>query len=453
MNSMFARLLRLLAGVLTILCCAAAGVKSAPTPYFPLQAMPGHFLVDGHGLVASKIDHIVWIMQENRSFDDLFQGFPGADTKASGKDSHGNTIPLSPISLAAGYDIDHSSVAFFAACNGRASIPGTHCRMNGFNNEFVGCSGNCPPNPQYGYVPHAESRLYFEMAHQYVLADRMFTSHLDLSYVSHQYMIAGQAARAVDFPAGAWGCTGPSNVIATLTDQRTYGPNIPVCQNYETLGDELDAAGRTWRLYSATKQSQWVAYRSIHHIRYGPDWKRNVVGSSAQVILDVASGQLADVTWVTPSCKNSDHGACGSRTGPEWVADVVNAIGQSRFWNSTAIFLMWDEWGGWYDHVKPPYLDFDGLGFRVPLVVISPYAKQGYVSHVQYEHGSILRFIEDRFGLMRLAASDTRANSPLEDCFNLNQPARAFHPFGRPLRLQDALRMQREETAQEPDAE
>jgi phospholipase C len=392
-------------------------------------------------------------MQENRSFDDLFQGYPGADTSSSGEDSRGHTIALAPIPLDAGYDIDHSSVAFFRACNGTTGTPGTRCRMNGFDKEHLSCFQPCPRHAQYGYVPHSQSKLYFKMAHRYVLADRMFTSHLDLSYVSHQYMIAGQANHAVDYPSRAWGCIRSRNVIGTLTDARAYGPNIPVCQNYKTLGDELDAAGLTWRLYSASRSSQWLAYRSIHHVRYGQDWNRNVIGSSAQLIADVARGELAEVTWVTPTCKNSDHGACGSATGPEWVSDVVNAIGESPFWSSTAIFVMWDEWGGWYDHVKPPYVDFDGLGFRVPLLVISPFAKRGYVSHVRYEHGSILKFIEDRFGLARLSASDSRANSPAADCFDFAKPAREFQPFGKLLRSQDVHRMLRDEDDQEPDAQ
>jgi phospholipase C len=420
-------------------CAACSGSQSAPIP--SAHTPNGIF----------KIKHVVWIMQENRSFDNLFQGYPGADTSPTGKDSHGHTIRLAPISFTAGYDIEHSSPSYFRACDGDGAIPGTDCRMDGFNRELVLCSGRCPPHAQYGYVPHAETQIYFEMAHAYVIADRMFTSHIDLSYVSHQYMIAGQANRAVDYPGSRWGCGIPGNVIGTLTDERTYGPNISVCQDYRTLGDELDAAGLSWRLYSAFKTGQWNAYGSIHHIRYGPDWNENVIGSSARVISDVARGQLADVTWVTPTFSNSDHAAFGSPTGPQWVADVVNAIGESPFWSSTAIFVMWDEWGGWYDHVKPPYVDFDGLGFRVPLLVISPYAKRGYVSHVQYEHGSILKFIEDRFNLARLSASDTRASSPADDCFDFSQPPRKFAPFGKPLRVQDALRMELSETNEVPD--
>jgi phospholipase C len=94
---------------------------------------------------------------------------------------------------------------------------------------------------------------------------------------------------------------------------------------------------------------------------------------------------------------------------------------------------MWDEWGGWYDHVPPPFEDYDGLGFRVPLLVISPYAKADYVSHVQYEHGSLLRFAEDQFNLGRLSAADTRANSPATDCFDFTQKPRKFKPFASTL--------------------
>ncbi len=120
--------------------------------------------------------------------------------------------------------------------------------------------------------------------------------------------------------------------------------------------------------------------------------------------------------------------------GPKWVASVVNAIGKSKYWKSTAIFVFWDEWGGWYDHVPPVYEDYDGLGFRVPMLIISPYAKQNYVSHVQYEHGSMLRFAEDEFGLPQMAASDTRANSPAADAFDFTQKPQALQDVRRPSR-------------------
>jgi phospholipase C len=429
----------------TLFVVTGCAQRPGTSPLFPTPPSRGGFLVDRSRSASGKIKHVVWIMQENRSFDNLFQGYPGADTHSSGQDSRGKTLALTPITLATPWDIDHSSASFFLAYN--------HGQWNGFDLEQSNANRARYPHPQYGYVPPSESRLYFEMAHRYVLGDRTFTSHIDASYVSHQYMIAGQANRAVDFPSDVWGCTHRHDVIPTLTDARTYGSNIPVCQNYQTLGDELDASGHSWRLYTDTKGSLWVSYRSIRHIRYGPDWKRNVIGSSAQVLADVANGKLADVTWVTPTCANSDHASCGGNTGPQWVANVVNAIGQSPFWDSTAIFVMWDEWGGWYDHVPPPRVDFDGLGLRVPLLVISPYAKQGYVSHVQYEHGSVLRFIEDQFGLSRLAASDSRANSPAADCFDFTQSPRGFQPFATALRPEDFFRMERAQTPRPPDDE
>ncbi len=108
------------------------------------------------------------------------------------------------------------------------------------------------------------------------------------------------------------------------------------------------------------------------------------------------------------------------------MASVVDAIGESPFWKSTAIFVMWDDWGGWFDPVKPVYEDYDGLGFRVPLLMISPYAKRGYVTHVQYETSSVLRYIEDTFGLPQLAASDERANNPATDALDYGQRPRAF---------------------------
>ncbi len=154
-----------------------------------------------------------------------------------------------------------------------------------------------------------------------------------------------------------------------------------------------------------------------------------MIGPSTQFFTDVKNGVLPAVSWITPTCKNSDHDYCDSNHGPHWVATLVNAIGTSQYWKSTAIFVVWDDSGGLYDHVPPKLVDYDGLGFRVPLLVISPYAKQNYVSHVHYEFGSILRYVEDHFGLAQLAPSDRRAISPAKDCFDFSQPPRNFNPI------------------------
>ena len=145
------------------------------------------------------------------------------------------------------------------------------------------------------------------------------------------------------------------------------------CYDYQTLGDELDHAHLTWRFYASKYGSdgsgsgaEWSAYQAVRHIRYGQDWK-NVISPNWRFIVDVGQGKLANFTWITPVCDDSDHVNCVGKYGPSWVAALVNAVGESKFWDSTAIFIQWDDWGGNYDHVPPPYEDRDSLGFRVPL--------------------------------------------------------------------------------------
>ncbi|HEY1655664.1 MAG TPA: alkaline phosphatase family protein [Candidatus Tumulicola sp.] len=434
---------RLVAAAVVLLLCACAGGGRGSSAALPAtrDALGGR-----HG-ASGKITHVIVIVQENRSFDNLFYGYPGADTQTYGYTSTGKKHKLKPVGLEALWDVDHSLTAFLQACDGTGSLPGTDCRMDGFNKEALTCSKGgkpyCPPaDSQYSYVPHAETKPYFAMAKQYVLADRMFTSNIDGSFVSHQYIIAAQAVGTVDYPSsGIWGCDGgKQDTIATLTQQRAVGARIRACFGDQTLGDELDAAGISWRYYTSgvyKNGSLWNAYQAIKHIRYGPDWKADVVRPQTRFFSDVKKGALPAVSWVTPTCQNSDHAGCGAATGPAWVASLVNAVGQSQYWNSSAIFVFWDDWGGWYDHVAPPLVDYDGLGMRVPMLIVSPYARKGYVSHVQYEHGSILRFIEDQFGLGQLSASDARATSPEQDAFDFTQAPRAFTPIQAPLNAAD----------------
>jgi phospholipase C len=424
---------------LTPLCALAVAISlgacslSSPSPV-PF-AGPGNIASPLTTTGSGKIQHVVIIVQENRSVNNMFQGFPGADTVPEGKNSTGKTIKLQPVSLATQYVIDHSAAAMFAACNGTGKLPGTDCRMDGFDQEE---SFGGPANPEYVYVPHDESKPYWDMAHEWSLGTRFFPSQLDESFVSHQYIIAGQAQGSVDLPYGYWGCDGgPSDTVTTLTQKRTYGPQQVACFDYTTLGDELDSAKLSWKFYTSQINSddgggEWSAYQAVKHIREGPDWKTDIITPQKQFLKDVPNGKLANVTWITPTCVDSDHVNCGGGYGPSWVTSLVNTVGESKFWDSTAIFVFWDDWGGLYDPIAPPMEDYDGLGMRTGLLVISPYAKKNHISKLQYEHGSILRFAEDVFGLGRLAASDARANSPAADCFDFSQPPRAFVPIKAP---------------------
>jgi phospholipase C len=429
MNRAFAAVLALLA----LSACSAAHQSELP-PYMRSNVAMQALRDTGAG----KVEHVIFIVQENRSFDNLFAGYPGADTVSSGKNSQGQTVKLKPVSLATQYILDHSAQAMFAACDGTRRLRGTDCRMDGFDREQ---SFGGPANPAYVYVPHSESKPYFDIAHEWVLADQMFQSQLDESFTAHQYVIAAQAAHTVNLPTSVWGCGGgKADKIARITpDRHITGRNFSPCFDYTTLADELDAAHLSWRFYASAYGSQssgegaeWSSFLAVKHIRYGRGWK-NVISPNWKFITDVRAGKLADFTWITPVCEDSDHVAClNGGYGPSWIAALVNTVGKSRFWDSSAIFVIWDDWGGLYDHVAPPHKGYDGLGFRVPLLVVSPYAKRNYVSHVQYETASVLRFAEDLFGLDRMADADRRAASPAADCFDFLQKPRAFVKIAAP---------------------
>jgi phospholipase C len=395
--------------------CAGRGtlpLAGAAAPYDPLaRALTG------------KIQHVVIIVQENRSFDNLFNGYPGANTVQRGKIHTGTTVPLTPITLGADTGTSHMATDFLTDYDGG--------RMDGFDLD--------PANPHpdllaYSYVEPSEIVPYYQMAQQYVLDDEFFPSHIDASFVAHQYLIAAQANRAVNLPTGSWGCAGGADdFIPTITIDRTIGRYTSPCFTYTTLADELDAAGLTWRYYAPLIKNPggvWSAFQAVDQIYHGPDWHADVISPERRILSDVPAGTLANVTWVIPDNANSDHPGSRSSTGPAWVASVVNAIGESPFWKSTEIFVLWDEWGGEYDHVVPPHKDYDGDGIRVPLLCISPYAYKGAINHTQLEAGSVLKFAEATFSLHTLAAADARAKPADTGCTNPQQTApRAFTPI------------------------
>ncbi len=413
-------------------CNGLGSVANVPTASQALRR------VARHGST-TPIQHVIFIVQENRSFNNLFMGYPGATTQSYGYDKKGRKIKLVAQGLAQPWDIGHFSPAFFAACDApRDALPGTHCKMDGWDKEATYLPA--PKHAPYAYVPEAQVDPYWKMAQQYVLADAMFASDFDGSFVAHQYVVAAYASKTVDTPEGPWGCEGgPKDKIYQLTAKRTYGSLIPACFANSTIGSEADNAGMSWRFYAGAVDGDgglWSSYQADSGIYDGPDWTKDVINPPSQFLTDIGNGKLANVTWITPTYQNSDHAGAGSSSGPAWVASLVDAVGTSPFWNSSAIFIMWDDWGGWFDPVKPVFEDYDGLGFRVPLLIISPYARQGDVTHVEYETSSVLRYIEDNFGLATMAKSDARANDPATDAdaFDYAQKPRAFKPFagGKP---------------------
>ena len=435
------------------------------------------FLLDLNGcggssrdpLPRGKIEHVVVIFQENRTPDNLFQDpaliAKGADIASSGVDSSGIKVPLVAAPLGSYFDLSHQHAAFVAMYDGG--------KMDGADKVPVLCYvGNCPlPNPQFEYVQPSDVRPYFQMAEEYTFGDRMFQTNQGPSFPAHQFLISGTSAPtaasnlfAAENPNGEAGCAAAPGSFVALIDPRGNDASwMYPCFEHPTLTDELNAKGVSWRYYAPSAKSIWTAPNAIQHMCgpnaeppnatacVGPDWVNNVVLYSATnpapIITDISNHQLPAVSWVIPSGQNSDHAGIVSNTGgPSWVASIVNAIGNSTYWSHTAIVITWDDWGGWYDHVPPPQIIDDGTswgsgyvyGFRVPLIVISPYAKAGYISHVTHDFGSIMNLIEHAFDLPSLGYADARADD-LSDCFDFSQPPLKFHTITAPLSAEHFL--------------
>lgn len=408
-------------GALCMLAGCHASFSASASPDLPsstVSPVPG-----------SPIKHVVVIMQENRSFDNLFNGFPGADTAQSGSDN-GVEIPLKPVPLDDSRDLLHSHPLWWKSWH--------QGQMDGFAQ-----SGVHPETLPYSYVPRKDVEPYWDLALQYTLGDRMFQANTGPSFVAHQYMIAGQSGDVAENPTGSvWGCDASRDTTAALIGPNgTVLPGIYPCFDYHTLADLLNERGITWRYYAPGRGDTFFilsAYQAIRHIRFSSDWHEKVVSPPVQVLTDIKKGQLAQVTWIVPDWKHSDHPGSGNE-GPDWVASVVNAIGNSPFWDSTAIFISWDDWGGWYDHVEPPRIDAMGPGFRVPVIVVSPYARHGYVSHQFHEVSGILAFIEENFGLPDLGARDA-ATDDFNDCFDYRQAPAAFTHIRTRMTPEELLR-------------
>jgi phospholipase C len=401
----------------------------------------------------STIQHIVIMIQENRSFDNLFATFPNADGATSGyylKNGKRILIQLTEGGLP-NLDFNHAYKQYVADYDNGG--------MDGFAQE--GYDGNHPAGTKmYQYVNPSQIQPYWTLAQQYALADEMFQTQGSGSFTGHQDLIAGgtrytynnHTGSIIDYPKNDstnWTCGAPPGIVTSmLTKNKQYldgGGPFP-CFTYAggTMRDLLDAKGVTWKYYAPPGKNDsvgvlWNAYGAIQAVYKSSEWPPSsqpwncgnascVTWPQTNVLTDITNGQLPAVSWVIPDQVDSDHphSLNGEYNGPSWVASVVNAIGTSSYWNSTAIVVVWDDWGGFYDHRTPAFFDnAGGLGFRVPMLVISPYVPAGTIAHTQYEFGSILKFVEQTFHLGSMGTTDVRATS-IGNIFNLNQKARTF---------------------------
>jgi phospholipase C len=381
------------------------------------------------------IKHVVFLIKENRSFDNLFGRFPHADGATTGMD-HGVERPLTKATDQRAHDIPHCY-----ACN-VTSIDGG--KMDGFNQSIYA--------DRYAYTQFRPRQLpnYWHWASDNVVSDNFFASATGPSFPNHLYSIAATSGGALDNPiqpysslkkqqdqglAKSWGCdiAQPGSFVKII-DPEGKSVKVDPCFDFTTKGDLLRKAGIPWAYYSATNTQLgyvWSAYAAVDRYRNDKAMWDRYMRPVDDVVRDVRNDRLPPVTWVTPRFQLSEHPEYNFCYGENWTTEVVNAIMNSPMWQDTAIFVTWDDFGGFYDHVPPPDVDRFGFGIRVPLITISPYAKQGVVDHHVGEFSSVLRFIEDNWGLRQLTHRDRDARN-LSANFDFAQPPRPPDP--QPLR-------------------
>src|SRR5487761_127831 len=336
--------------------------------------------------VSSPIEHMVIVLQENHTFDNYFGIYPGGDgtlgknvcipqMKGSAKCVAPFHDPsLSPVDMNHNWNAAHSDYD------------------SGLMDGFVYSEGS---NETMGYYARGEIPHYWKAADNYVLCDHYFTSVMSESAPNHIYLVAGNAGGLLD-------------------------DRVPSSLSFPPIFEQLDQKGISWKVYGFTK---W--YESFEYVQQNSSAQNNFA-DAASFVTDLNNGNLSQVTWIIGAPGGDEHPPKNIQDGENSVAnDIVNGIGTSSYWNSAAIFVTWDDYGGFYDHLAPPQVDQYGYGFRVPCLVISPYSKTGFVDSTVNDHTSILKFVENRFGLSPLSTRDAAANG-LDEAFDFTKPPRSF---------------------------
>jgi phospholipase C len=409
---------------------ASSGPTAVDRPTGPTQL----------ALARRHIKHVIFLIKENRSFDTLFGRFPGADgpqvrVPVLREDGSVDMIRLRRAGDETA-DVNHNFLAGLIAIDGG--------NMDGF--------GFLPSEASLGaYVWYTRSQIpaYWKYAERYELADRFFSPVYGPTVPEHLWSIAGSSAgfTAIEtpFPPQSYGtglprefCDDPKELMfsfsrwrddrdATVMNFEDHpSPNLlprdfiaagywklawPCVRGdpgFETLPEELTAGGVSWKEYRG--ENTYVdPLRQVWKDRHDPKiWGRRTTPD--EYLADVSRGHLPKVSWLTPPLAVSDHPPASLCGGENWTVTMLNALmRRSRLWRTTAVILTWDDFGGYYDHVTPPHSDIYGYGPRVPMIVISPWAKPG-VNHEDMSTDSVLNLIEDLFGLDAL--HDQRVADP-----------------------------------------
>lgn len=338
------------------------------------------------GSARSPISKIVILLQENHTFDNYFGTYPAAD----GTLGKGLRLPISkggPPAVGPAHsptltptELNHNWNAAHADYDGG--------KMDG----FVYTEGN---EATLAFFDRSDLPRYWAAADHYVLCDRYFTSAMTESAPNHLFLVAGTCGGIVD-------------------------NHVPAALLIPPIFAQLDAHGVSWKVYGFTNY-----YESFEYVQQTPGAKARFSPGN-RFASDLANGALADVSWIIGSPGGSEHPPANVQIGQNGVADgVINPLGKSPYWPNLALFVTWDDYGGFYDHVAPPQVDAFGYGFRVPCLIISPYARQGFVDHVVNDHTSILKFVETQYSLNPLSTRDALANN-LSEAFDFSAPPRPF---------------------------
>lgn len=359
-----------------------------------------------------QFQHVIIAIQENRTPDNLFSdcGIAGADVQTNG----GKKLPFSrPYG-----DFGHSYQAFLKE------------------------AGGVWPRGSNDYIDGTTIEPYCQLAQEYGFANNMFQTDQGPSLPGHQFLVSGSSAPddTSDLFVSANGpdCHSPKGLVATIAPDGSIGKTSS-CFTRSSLVDLLEASGLTWKYYSLYGKGYWDGVSSLKAWYDSP----NDAVPPASVLTDISSGQLVNVAWVTPTSACSDHPGTGNTgCGPDWIASIVNAVGQSPYWQNTAILVTWDDWGGWYDHVgagtnTTGWCQIFCYGFRVPLLVISAYTPPT-VDNETHDFGSIVKFVEENFDLP-LVGPGTFADAYADDLssFFVAAPLPFRQVVSRPLTQQE----------------
>jgi phospholipase C len=379
-----------------------------------------------------KIKHIVIIMQENRSFDSYFGTFPGAD----GIPMRGG-VPIACVpdprnggcqrpfhdqndvnhggphgQANAAADINGGAMDGFIA---QAEQGGRNC--TGFSTD-PRCAGHAHPDVM-GYHDAREIPNYWSYAKAFVLQDHMFEPNASWSLPAHLFMVSEWSAFCSQ-PGVAMSCVNalqnPARPVRPKVRPHQYGPVGPPDYAWTDLTYLLHQHHVSWAYYifsglepdtdddtmdgpqgrlNPKTPGIWNPLPNFDTVR--DDGELGNVTDISNFYAAARAGTLPAVSWICPDSVHSEHPPASVATGQAYVTQLINAIMQSPDWSSTAIFLAWDDWGGFYDHVRPPYVDENGYGLRVPAIVISPYARAGYIDHQTLSFDAYVKFIEDDF--------------------------------------------------------